>query len=243
MFYLKAEGLPWHGLGTEVDEAPDSAAAIQLAGLDYYTRAVPAMALHPNPAMPPVVSPNRVLIQREDTGHIVGAAKQGYEDSGLSPKVAGPLADLQRNRAATLKEAAGMPRTTMPDAAFARVVTSVANPLALTGAIDDDNFMWVDKWALQRIAPGLDAQLSHAAILALDEPDADAMPSRRRETLYTLANDPRGQRQLAFVQGLSARDDEQGKKQAAQARGTKGAWAQATGMQGIIAGGGPGLRG
>lgn len=33
MFYVREK--PWHGLGTMVAEAPDSAAALRLAGLDW----------------------------------------------------------------------------------------------------------------------------------------------------------------------------------------------------------------
>lgn len=87
MFYLRADGAPWHGLGTAVEEAPDSAAAIQLAGLDWTVRTVPAVAPHPlGPALPGepprplyVTSPDLVAIQREDNGFILGHATDRYE--------------------------------------------------------------------------------------------------------------------------------------------------------------------
>lgn len=45
MMYAKDGGIPWHGMGTEVDGAPDSKTAIGAAGLDWNVAKYPVYAL------------------------------------------------------------------------------------------------------------------------------------------------------------------------------------------------------
>lgn len=39
MFYVRQK--PWHGLGTAIEEAPESKEALRLAGLDWKVRQIP----------------------------------------------------------------------------------------------------------------------------------------------------------------------------------------------------------
>ncbi|MCM1561718.1 MAG: hypothetical protein NC123_19615 [Butyrivibrio sp.] len=58
MFYVREK--PWHGLGTMVAEAPDSAAALRLAGLDWNVVQKEIMTVDGSGAIKAAMSPVRV---------------------------------------------------------------------------------------------------------------------------------------------------------------------------------------
>ncbi len=76
MMYAKEQGVPWHGLGTEVEETPFSAEAIKAAGLDWDVAKAPMFARIGEEYRP---VENRVAIYRLSDGAILGDATEDYQ--------------------------------------------------------------------------------------------------------------------------------------------------------------------
>lgn len=72
MFYLEEDGVPWHGLGTEVQEAPTAEEAIRLAGLDWKVHKEKIFTDHGKRV------PARFATVRSDTGQVLGDVGSRY---------------------------------------------------------------------------------------------------------------------------------------------------------------------
>jgi phage/plasmid-like protein (TIGR03299 family) len=81
MFYIKAEGKPWHGLGTELQGQATAKEAIEAAKLDYTVEKCPLIATVPEKGKPVQVNvPGRyVAAVRTDTKDVLGIVGDGYK--------------------------------------------------------------------------------------------------------------------------------------------------------------------
>ena len=74
-----AGAVPWHRLGTGVEDAMSSEQALELARLTWRVRTTPVLAPPVADGDAPIVSPDLVSIQRMDTGVVLGTATRQYE--------------------------------------------------------------------------------------------------------------------------------------------------------------------
>jgi phage/plasmid-like protein (TIGR03299 family) len=83
MFYVKSEGVPWHGLGTAVENALTTAEALKQSGLDWRVKKVPIQAAFTHQ------SNDRQLLATSDEFHavvrntdlkILGVVKSDYQE-------------------------------------------------------------------------------------------------------------------------------------------------------------------
>lgn len=80
MFYVKREGVPWHGAGYAVEEAQSSADAIIAAGQNWRVGKYPAVTVWTDSEGVPHkhVSDKTFLLMREDTGFELASAGVNY---------------------------------------------------------------------------------------------------------------------------------------------------------------------
>lgn len=74
----------WHGLGTVLDHAPDSATAIEAAGLNWTVDQLPLVARKTiqtpeGEVVRDIDAPEHVANVRSDTGHVLGVVGDGYK--------------------------------------------------------------------------------------------------------------------------------------------------------------------
>jgi phage/plasmid-like protein (TIGR03299 family) len=75
MMYVQSEGMPWHGLGTPVDQALNSREAMIAAGLDNDVLQIPLTYTLPDGT---VVETDRVANLRSDTHDLLGIVSKEY---------------------------------------------------------------------------------------------------------------------------------------------------------------------
>src|SRR5690554_6256354 len=76
MMYWLREGVPWHGLGTPVEDAPDSEAALVKAGLLWAVNQLPLHILRDGQ---PVEVPGWVANVRSTDGAVLGVVTNSYK--------------------------------------------------------------------------------------------------------------------------------------------------------------------
>lgn len=75
MFYVRET--PWHGMGTRLEECPDSSEAIRAAGLDWEVKQYPLFFQTPDGTM--VEAGNKVANVRETDNALLGIASEYYK--------------------------------------------------------------------------------------------------------------------------------------------------------------------